>query len=170
MIANICSAEKRELMAHPAKIYLASDAWVWYFVVAIAGFKRRKYASSHLVHHYRFSRRVRCQSALACAPVDYVDDRPWHSWLNCRGRSHAHLLAAERWRPLSPGRINRFYSGSDCGALRVAPVQVADPSRIKRGVRGNGCLIWQGCRRHSRLTWSGSILGCNLVRQLPDSA
>jgi hypothetical protein len=28
MIAKICTAEKRELMAHPAKIYLASDAWV----------------------------------------------------------------------------------------------------------------------------------------------
>ncbi|PYJ25626.1 MAG: hypothetical protein DME91_02860 [Verrucomicrobia bacterium] len=82
MIANICSAEKRELMAHPAKIYLASDAWVWYFVVAIAGFKRRKYASSHLVHHYRFSRRVRCRfhpaglivSILGAIVVLYV----WH--------------------------------------------------------------------------------------------
>src|SRR5437660_834206 len=58
----------------------------------------RNYASSYLVHHCRFSCRLRRESTTAYTSVDHMDSRARYCRLNYRRSSHAFVLPAERGR------------------------------------------------------------------------
>src|SRR5437870_13728146 len=84
--------------------------------------RRRKhhYASSDLVHHRWFDRRVGCEIGHAHAHVASVDDRARDRWFDYRRTSDAHLFASETGRAISSGRDYRFDSWRPAGAVALA--------------------------------------------------
>src|SRR5206468_12683650 len=91
----------------------------------------RNYASSYLVYHCRFPCGLCRESAYAYAFVDHVDSGARHCRLEYWRSCNPSLLSAERWRPISSRRHNRFNSRSDFSPLSLAQVQTANTTRVK---------------------------------------
>src|SRR5205807_1851741 len=88
-------------------------------------FRRRKHhhASSDLVHHRWFDRRVGCEIAHAHAHESYVDDRARDCRFNYRRTRDAHVLASETGRAISSGRDHRVDPRRTAGVVALAQIQ-----------------------------------------------
>jgi hypothetical protein len=70
------------------------------------------------------------KSAVAHASVDHVDSCTGDCRLDYWRSSNASVLSAQRWRPISSKRHNRFHSRSDSSPLSLAQVSPANTAGL----------------------------------------